>query len=322
MPNTIFRVRGGGFLAGRFQRGFHGDGLGSVKQIVHDGDTLNVSSANNFPLRLLGIDTPESSFIAPGTDDRFVSTDHQPFVDLLADPLNSALGPVAGLTDVLASHIAAKASAAAAITHHHYAKAAEDQLELLIQADFDALGIDTFFLAFGYEALDGFGRLLAYVHPHEPRTPRSQRRVNYNHRMLESGHAYPYFIFPNVDPFRAKGSPVEAAALATDPATILAAAPALRDACQAVAEARARGAGVFAAARPNPFEPFELRYLARRQLTSRWLIDLSGTERTLYPPHAYAAMPHAEDRLWLPPEFVPLFEASGWRRMQAAGAPS
>lgn len=131
-------------------------------------------------------------------------------------------------------------------------------------------------------------------------------------RLLATGLAAPYFIFPNVDPFRARTSPLEAAADATDPATILAAAPSLRIARARVAEARTTGRGFFDPARPIGFDAFEFRFLARRSKPSRWVIDLSRNERILLPPERYIEIPNLEDRLFVPKEFVPLFEATGW----------
>lgn len=332
MARTIFRTsRGNGFLAGSFQHGFFGkrtlscrteggeaetldlSKFGSVRQIVGDGDTVNVSSAANFPIRFLAIDTPESSLVAPDTG-RFASTDSPVFQRLLADPFGAEFDPIADLDPALFDHIAARASPDAAAIHHAYAKDAEDALEALILEDKAALGSDQFFLAFAYDALDFFGRLLAYVHPDQPDTPREDRAQSYNARMLATGLAAPYFIFPNVDPFRATGSPLAAAAAATDPETILNAAPNLRAARALVAGARAAERGVFDPARAIPFDAFEFRFLARRAPPSRWVIDLARNERRLLPPQRYIEVPRLEDRLFVPEEFVPLFEATGWKR--------
>ena len=326
MARTIFTIGGGaGFLAGRFQRGFFGtrEGLfngvaedvpklGSVRQIVSDGDTVNVSSNGNFPIRFLGIDTPESSLISPETG-RFIATDSEIFQRLLSDPFGSEFDEIEGLEDGLKAFLEAKAGAEAATVHKGYAEDAEDALEELITADSEALETEQFFLAFAYDALDGFGRLLAYVHPNQPDTPRAERLPSYNARLLETGLAAPYFIFPNVDPFRARGSPVEAAEMAGNPQNILENAPNLRAARDAVASAREAARGVFDPARPLGFEAFEFRFLARRSLPSRWVIDLSCTDAVLRPPQSYFEIENLEDRLYVPAEFVPLFGAAGWQ---------
>jgi hypothetical protein len=61
-------------------------------------------------------------------------------------------------------------------------------------------------------------------------------------------------------------------------------------------------------------EAFEIRYLARRQPPDRWVIDLSRRDDILLRPQEYHTVPNPEDRLFVPPEHVPLFVEAGWRR--------
>ncbi|MEM9278166.1 MAG: thermonuclease family protein [Pseudomonadota bacterium] len=312
MAKTIFRTnQGNGFLAGTFQPGYHGDGFGSIKQITVDGDTVNVSSKNNFPIRFLAIDTPESKLASPETGN-FIATDSDIFQRMLADPFSNEFDPIDGMDAALKTYIEDRKSPDAATVHNAYAKDAEDALETFLLSDQNDLGNEQYFLAFAYDALDFFGRLLAYVHPDQADTPRDERRENYNLRMLRSGLAAPYFIFPNVDPFRSRGSPLEAAAMAQDPQNILAQAPSLRIARQAVTQAREQELGIFSTDNPLQFQAFEFRFLARRSLPSRWVIDLSKNDRCLLPPQRYIEVENLEDRLFVPSEFVPLFDAAGW----------
>lgn len=60
--------------------------------------------------------------------------------------------------------------------------------------------------------------------------------------------------------------------------------------------------------------PFELRFLARRTRPDRWVVDLSADDNRLHAPQSYVAIPNAEDRLFLPSEYLPLFVENGWRR--------
>ncbi|MTH97033.1 thermonuclease family protein [Roseibium sp. RKSG952] len=316
MPKTIWRTAGGnGFLAGTFQFGYHGANRGSVKQIVNDGDTINVASKSNFPVRFLGIDTPEISFIAPGSND-FQKTDAPVFQALLAAPFAPGSGGRQGFSNALCDYIETKAAADAAVNHHHWAERAEDRLEAFVDADLQEIGGDRetfqFFTAFAYEALDFYGRLLCYLNLGQPDVPSGTRKSSYNERMLETGFASPYFIFPNVDPFRAKGSPVEAVLKAGSPQSILTNAPRLRAARQSVKDARTAQLGIFNAIDPLIFDAFELRFLARHKPPARWLIDLAGDDRVLFHPQTYYLVPNSEDRLWVPGEFVPLFESAGW----------
>ncbi|MTI42806.1 hypothetical protein JM93_01674 [Roseibium hamelinense] len=316
MAKTIWRTSGGnGFLAGSFQLGFYGETRGSVKQLVHDGDTINVASNTNFPVRFLGIDTPEISFMDPVSGD-FKKSDDPIFQELLATPFAEKFGGRLGFSNALCDYIDTKASPNGAVNHHELAEAAEDKLEDLIQSDLTAQGDDRdafrFFTAFAYDALDFYGRLLCYLHLDQAGVAPADRKPSYNEQLLASGLASPYFIFPNVDPFRAKGSPVDAAFDAGSPQSILSRAPKLRTARQVVKAARDAELGIFNPGSLLLFEAFELRYLARHTPPSRWVIDLSGDDRVLYHPQTYFQIPNPEDRLWVPAEFVPLFETAGW----------
>jgi hypothetical protein len=63
---------------------------------------------------------------------------------------------------------------------------------------------------------------------------------------------------------------------------------------------------------------FELRFLARRQPPDRWLVNLSHDAEALLPPQAYPKVPLPEDRLFIPTEYVPLWEQHG-RTARRAG---
>jgi endonuclease YncB( thermonuclease family) len=323
MARAIWKTSGSTpFLAGTFGPGFHGDHPGSVRQIVHDGDTISVAAKGNFSVRLLGIDTPEVSYHIPGNSERFVSPDKPELAAVLANPFDPSHGPIADLSAALRDHIADRADREAGANHADLAQQAHHAFEDIVQKDAVDFGWTTetmsFFLAFAYEALDGYGRLLCYVHPDQPNAERGERRLSYNERMLGTGLAAPYFIFPNVDPFRSQGSLLKSAEEAQSPQTILRKARRLRDARNAVKAARAahdgRGSGIFDRDNPLLFQAFELRFLADRRAPVRWIIDLSGDDKLLHHPQTYPDIPLEEDRLWVPEEFVPLFEAAGWRR--------
>lgn len=117
----------------------------------------------------------------------------------------------------------------------------------------------------------------------------------------------PYFIWPNVDPFR-KSTGLEDAVPRPGGAAALADAPgALSRARRSVKAARAAGLGIFAAEELE-VGPFELRFLARREPPNRWVIDLTRDDDRLLPPQKYYRIAFPEDRLYVPSEYVPLFE--------------
>lgn len=311
MPKVI-ESRNDGVTIGHVMLGERGGVTGSVRQEVHDGDTIIVRGIGNLSIRFLGIDTPEISFQLPGSNS-FSGTGSAAWDAFLADPLSNAHGAI-NLRQELHDDLAARAQAGAAINHRGHAEAAEDKLEELILADLVTLGIDEaalrFYLVFTREVTDGYGRLLAFINADFAQPPRPP---SYNQRLLESGFASPYFIWPNIDPWRSAG-PVEAAVPAPHHAHDDASAGALGTARQAVKDARANATGIFTAGNELIFDAFELRYLARRRAPYRWVVDLSQATAELLHPERYIEIPNAEDRLWVPPEYVPLWVEQGWIR--------
>jgi len=58
-----------------------------------------------------------------------------------------------------------------------------------------------FFLRYAKDVIDRYGRLLAYLTVNVE-NPADIPALSYNEFMLESGLAAPYFIWPNLDPFK------------------------------------------------------------------------------------------------------------------------
>ena len=80
-----------------------------------------------------------------------------------------------------------------------------------------------------------------------------------------------------------------------------------------VQKAREKHLGVFDAMSPLLLEPFELRFLSRRGLPSRYVIDLSSDSDEMIHPHSYYRVANPEDRMWIPEVYVPFFEKQGWK---------
>ena len=174
---------------------------------------------------------------------------------------------------------------------------------------------DTFgyFLSFSFEVFDSYGRFLAFINRNQPNANiPGPRPLSYNDRQLESGAALPYFIWPNISPFREVS--VLDAVFAPGTANQMAEASAdLRRARNFVRQARANKMGVFKPDNPLRFEAFEVRYLGRRETPNRAVIDLSRNDNIILQPQHYFRIPNAEDRLFIPLAFVPLFVTRGWR---------
>lgn len=287
----------------------------SLNAAVADGDTIGVHIAGSGSVRFLGIDTPEKSFALPGSAGmrRLDSAEWEAY---LTDPFLPQFGPF-DLDIQLVNHLRTRIGAGAGINHHLHGGNAEQALIALIQSDMTALGqnLNTFgfFLAFSFEVFDIYGRLLAFINRNQPiaNTP-SPRPLSFNERQLEAGSALPYFIWPNIDPFR--DSTLLDAVIAPGTAnTIAQTTSALRRARDYVRQARTNGLGLFNSANPLRFEAFEVRYLGRREPPNRAVIDLSRNDDVILRPQSYFRIPNPEDRLFIPAAFVPLFAARGWR---------
>jgi endonuclease YncB( thermonuclease family) len=306
-----------GFSVGFARLGRRGDGHGTPGQQIYDGDTANVEADGNLGVRLLGVDAPERALTLPEVATQAVDRrPGEPFVALtderwerfLSDPF--ADGSLQ-LRRSLRGHLEPKIGPGCAVNQARLAEAAKLALRSEVESDLAESGLSReefrFFMAFAYEVIDGYGRLLCYLNVDRPRPPRPP---SYNERLLVAGQVLPYFIWPNVDPFRLQPSLVEAVPRPGGP-------PPLADERAAVAAAREQGLGVWGGDEPLRLLPFELRYLARLAPPERWVIDVAARDDRLLAPQLYPRVERPEDRLFVGAEFVPLFESRGWRLVRS-----
>jgi endonuclease YncB( thermonuclease family) len=303
----------GGLTYGTFGLGLHGSGPGSVAQQVHDGDTVNVRAIGNFSIRFLGIDTPEVSFTLPGSS-QFRSISDPAWEVFLADPFAAGLPPL-NLDPALRADLQTRLGLGAATNHAQQAGVAHRALEQQIQNDMIERGLTKedvqFFAAFTREIVDRYGRLLAWLNISDQS---ATRPPDYNTRIVEKGLATPYFIWPNVDPWRSQGSLIQAVKPPVQFREEANAPGKLRYVRNAVAQARDDGKGIFASNDPLRIHAFELRFLAQRRAPDRWVIDLGATDSTLLKPQNYHMVAKVEDRLFIPGDYVTLFEQVGWEK--------
>ncbi len=303
---------------GHFGLGLQGSTPGSPRQQVHDGDTINVRALGNFGVRFLGIDAPEISFTLPGTE-TFVPLSDARWENYLSDPFATDLGPFQPELAGLRAYLQAHCGPGTATNHAELAVVAENALTAEITKDMETLGKNNdtfkFFLVFAFEIMDRYGRLLCYVNRDQPdpNTPEPRPR-SYNERLLSTAHVMPYFIWPNIDPFRQQSSISDAVIPPGKANTLASGNNALAQARQAVSEARRQQIGIFDAANPLRLAPFEVRLLARRSAPDRWVIDLGKNDDVLIQPQNYYTIANVEDRLFIPGEYVSLFVEKGWRR--------
>ncbi len=77
---------------GRSALGYRGGVAGSIRQQVHDGDTINVRAVGNFGVRFLGVDAPEISFALPG-EKAFKGLADPEWQAYLANPFTTPFNP-------------------------------------------------------------------------------------------------------------------------------------------------------------------------------------------------------------------------------------
>lgn len=312
MPEVFFDTNGNIRATGRVRRETTGQPQ-TLNTSIPDGDTIGLHFEGSGSVRFLGIDTPEKNFALPGStaQRRLDSAEWEAY---LTDPFQAG---TFGLSAELIANLRTRLGAGAATNHRFHGDRAEQSLLNLAQADMTALGqnLTTFgyFLSFSFETFDSFGRFLAFINRNQPNaTTPSPRPLSYNERQLENGAALPFFIWPNIAPFR-QASILNAVFAPGTASQIANASADLRRARDFVRQARINHLGVFQAANPLRLEAFEVRYLGRREAPNRAVIDLSRNDDVILQPQNYFRIPQAEDRLFIPPHFVPLFVSRGWR---------
>lgn len=316
MAKAISTIDSKNLILGRAYLGDYSGRTGSPAQLVHDGDTVNVKAAGNFGVRMLGIDTPEVSFSLPSAP--FVSLKDERWTKFLTDPFAEEWGPMEKLPPGLIAFLKAKVGPYTAADHFKHADAARIALTKAIEDDRKVMGTGDqfkFFLLFGFEVMDAYGRLLCLMNREQRDKDKPTKRPNtYNLRLLEQGLAFPYFIWPNINPWDKPDSVMDAVFKPGTIATSMKSSGEIQLARAAVRNARQKHLGLFDAMRPMLLEPFELRMLARRGAPSRFLIDMTKNDDVLIHPKNYWTVPHSEDRLWIPKTYVPLFVENGWNK--------
>lgn len=304
-----------GLIAGHAGLGFRGGVTGSVRQQVHDGDTINVRAIGNFGVRFLGVDAPEISFRLPG-ERGFTGLSNLKWERYLSDPFRNWPGETL-LNQDLIDYLEAKIKPGVAMNQYRHATQAEDELEKEVSRDLEDLGQSEeefrFFLAFSYEIMDRYGRLLCFINRNQPE---GRRPLSYNERLLQAGVISPYFIWPNINPFRERKPLVNAV---IEPKKVKEEADKdklLRKARAGFRRTRREGRGIFNPEDPLQLEPFEVRFLGDQRRPTRWVIDLSKNDDILIKPQKYYTIKNQEDRLYVPEEYVSLFVEKGWKRQQ------
>lgn len=321
----IFSVSKSGFKYGQTNFATRSNSRASTAQIVHDGDTVSVSTDANLGIRFLGIDTPEISFDFPGRRG-FLSMNNPVWSEFFTGP--ELAKKIKNFHPILLEHLRTVIGDGTDVAENHYRHASngKENLKKEIEDDMRAGGKTTedflFFQAYANEFLDSYGRLLCYLRPHrdnfEGEIPVTSV-IDYNIRQLAGGFATPYFIFPNVDPFLRISNPLDKKIISPDGFwKFMTNASKLTSAREAVKGARNRQAGIYNPIDPLRLLPMELRFIARGSKPNRPVIDLGqpGVNKIL-DPELYFTIQNVEDRFYLPNMFEDYFKLAGWEIVKA-----
>ncbi len=123
MAKAIEQIKG--MTVGHAVFGFRGGVAGSVRQQVHDGDTIDVRTVGSFGVRLLGVDAPDISFTSGET--RFRGLADPAWQDFLTDPFETSFDPP--LNSGLLKHMKARSGRDTATNHYRHAVAAVPNVE-------------------------------------------------------------------------------------------------------------------------------------------------------------------------------------------------
>jgi len=330
LRQLYFSMSGSGskaiFSSHQLIRGFavlslRGKKVAKVKDAVHDGDTVIIRPDGNMSIRFLGIDTPEISCQFPkipgdSRADKWLNI--KQFNDYLSDPFSDRYqgsdGYKSTLGQDLVDYLNPLLGPNCAGDHYKSGMMARTALRGIIQAEYDERvkqgKLFRFFMAFAHDVIDRYGRLLCYLHRDNTKGERNLNPLSYNERMLKLGMAFPYFIWPNIDPFRPM-SYVDAIPPPQDLRSWIDNDKRLSDARKFVQDARRQKIGVFKYG--NVLQPFELRFLARREAPSRYVLNLATCDKTLLKPTEYYMIHNPEDRLFIDKQFIPLFRDKGYQ---------
>jgi hypothetical protein len=197
MAKAVEQTRSGHTIA-HAGLGLHPNGKRmSVREAVHDGDTVNVDPDGNVSVRLLGVDAPEVSFTLPGRPpNTFISIDSSEWTTFLTDPFAAGLPEFnPPLPAPLMADLQNRLGPTCAPNHARHARSSTRTLEGMIEQDRTQNGQTTdtfrFFLAFANDVIDRYGRFLGFLNEDLPNPPRP---LSYNERLLAEGRVIPYFI--------------------------------------------------------------------------------------------------------------------------------
>jgi endonuclease YncB( thermonuclease family) len=247
---------------------FEGDLIRPIEKSVKDGDTLLMKSE----IRLTGIDTPETRF------SRGENTSHYDSLLSLSNPkIKSFLRRISpGLRDYLKPKLEnSEESVGLGTNQYECGKKGTKEFNSIVKTVMPGNASNLLIMT-SLEVTDRYGRLIGYVN-RKKRPKKGEVLVekptfesSFNVKVLNSGYAFMYLIYPNLLIEKGKTDHVSTAEIlssAADTGTPDIERPMIKTLRKTFKKAVSSGRGLFASRDAFKSEvkldPFEFRYLAR-----------------------------------------------------------
>lgn len=247
---------------------FEGDLIRPVKHAVKDGDTLLMRSE----IRLTGVDTPETRFSIRGDTTKFdkVLTLSNPkiksFLARISSNLRDYLKPKLELAN---GHVGLGTN------QYQWGKEGTREFDSVVEGVMTNRSTNLIIMT-SVEVTDQYGRLLGYINrKKKPKKgevlvekPTFERSLNI--KMLSTGYAFMYLIYPNLVIEKGETEPISMSTLlsnASNTSMLDIERPMIKTVVKTFSKAVSAGKGLFKSKDAHKaqviLDPFEFRYLAR-----------------------------------------------------------
>ena len=247
---------------------FEGDLIRPIKDAVKDGDTLLMRSE----IRLTGVDTPETRFSIRGD-----TTNYDRLLTLTDPKIKSFLARIgSGLRDYLKPKLEfSNGNVGLGTNQYHWGKEGTREFSSIVEGVMTNRATNLLIMT-SVEVTDQYGRLLGYINRKkkpkkgEVLVEKPSFESSLNVKMLGSGYAFMYLIYPNLVIEKGETERISMSTLlatASDTSLIDIERPMIKTVVKTFSKAVSSGRGLFKSKDANKaqviLDPFEFRYLAR-----------------------------------------------------------
>jgi endonuclease YncB( thermonuclease family) len=247
---------------------FEGDLIRPIKDAVKDGDTLLMRSE----IRLTGVDTPETRFSIRGD-----TTKYDKLLTLSNPKIKSFLARISSdLRDYLKPKLElASGDVGLGTNQFHWGKEGTREFDSVVEGIMTNRSTNLIIMT-SIEVTDQYGRLLGYVNRKkkpkkgEVLVEKPTFESSLNVKMLSTGYAFMYLIYPNLVIEKGETEPISMSTLlsnASNTSMLDIERPLIKTVVKTFGKAVSSGKGLFKSKDAHKaqviLDPFEFRYLAK-----------------------------------------------------------